>query len=504
MISILAFMLIALGFLIAAFIGFLAVPAYRRRTERLATERLKRSMPLTEAEIRADKDRLRAEYALAIHELEAKLDKATQASARQRVEINRRDATITGLKGEVERLRSAVEEHENARRVLEQTIVDRLPKVEQRLVEARRMLDHRDREVAELSELTQRQARALEEASHVNTQARDEVHRLTAAMKVRSSRGSRIGVRGREAEEHEEALKIELETLKSKTREQAERIAQLEGQLTAAERAPGGVARATQDKPEEVQRLRRDLADAEASLRAAQSSIEAARRGRSELEAELAKLKGMAEEQSAEIGRLKAGLEAYKSKEAPPAGESKALQARLASLQAQTADQEQRIKSLKSEIAAANERTALQAAQHTEEMRRLGGGARGGPAAAGAGPGSDAQRGSLADRIGRLSVPSDGEQGGASGEDARAGGLAAAEAKAQDLTRAAAGFLKSVKNGNGETATGEANGAGSGAGPEGEAPGEAHESDDDAGKDASSGQRRSGLLERITRLDRAD
>lgn len=48
---------VILGFLLAAFLLLLLQPAYRRRIERFATETVKRTLPLTEAEITADKDR---------------------------------------------------------------------------------------------------------------------------------------------------------------------------------------------------------------------------------------------------------------------------------------------------------------------------------------------------------------------------------------------------------------------------------------------------------------
>src|SRR5690606_22597178 len=115
-------MLVALGFFAAGLIGFLLAPIYGRRTARIATDRLRATMPLSSAEITADKDRLRAAYALTIHKLEQKVEKAANSAARQRVELNRRDAAISELEGEIERLESRLDEHENARRVLEQTI----------------------------------------------------------------------------------------------------------------------------------------------------------------------------------------------------------------------------------------------------------------------------------------------------------------------------------------------------------------------------------------------
>ena len=74
------------------------------------------------------------------------------------VELNRRDAMISELEGELAGQRTALEEHENARRVLEQTIMDRLPKVEHRLAEARKLLFQRDREIVSLTQSSEKQS----------------------------------------------------------------------------------------------------------------------------------------------------------------------------------------------------------------------------------------------------------------------------------------------------------------------------------------------------------
>ena len=114
---------------------------------RLTTQRLKRSMPVSEAEIKADRDRLRAEQAIKVHKLETRLDQAKLDRARQLIDINRRDASISALETDIVTIRADLEENQNARRVLEQTVADRLPKVEARLAEAKRLLFNRDREI---------------------------------------------------------------------------------------------------------------------------------------------------------------------------------------------------------------------------------------------------------------------------------------------------------------------------------------------------------------------
>ena len=83
-------------------------------------------------------------------------------------------------------MRTLIEENENARRVLEQTITDRLPRVEQRLTDAKKLLYQRDREITSLTDTASKQAHALEEATQINTQQRDEIHRLNATITTRA------------------------------------------------------------------------------------------------------------------------------------------------------------------------------------------------------------------------------------------------------------------------------------------------------------------------------
>lgn len=502
-------MLIVLGFLSATLIGLLIVPAYRRRTERLAVEKIKRSMPLTEAEIRADKDRLRADYALVIHELGYKLEKATLAAARQRVEINRRDAIISGLEQEAGQLRTSLEGHENARRVLEQTIMDRLPKVEERLAEARKLLIQRDREVASLSQTAQQQARALEEANLLNTQSRDEVLRLTAALNVRSARNRKDA--GKVDVEDEVALRAELEVLRAKVREQSERIRELE-------EAPGSEkAIDRKDHRPEVVRLRNDLSEAEASLRTALSAVEAGRRARSSFEAQIEALKARTEEQSAEISRLRAGLAVYQAaeKDHKSLAQSKlAMHSQIAVLQAQTEEQEKKISSLKAEVAAANERTASQAAHYTEELRQLSARSPGGSSlrdSSGRSVETDKPR-SLRERIGADRTSGKRADGTASqegvpdGEGREPGHGSGAKDATPRADRSRIGEPhRRIGREAAEVTISRHEGSGTPAGGK-EPPGEAHlNGPENRAHDEGRAKRSpSGLLERITRLDRAE
>lgn len=398
MITIQSAMLVALGFFTAGLIGFLLAPFYGRRSARIATDTLRATMPLSSSEIAADKDRLRATYALTIHKLEQKVEKAAYSAARQRVELNRRDAAISELEGEVERLRARLEEHENARRVLEQTIAERMPKVEFRLGEAKNLLMLRDREIGNLTQASQRQTQALEEATQINAQQRDEIHRLKATLAARAARNRETLADPRF--DGEVALRAEIEALRAKTRDQSAVISRLQGVLSSAGARPDQIAGAAVDEPKpsrkkpadeaqaaapapdvnltaEINRLRKDLVDAENALRSARGMAEAGHAGQAALEAEIRALKTANEDRAAEVARLKAALATYEAEDADDRTlkESKvAMRARMSALQAEAEEHTSTIQRLRAEIAAANEKLARQAAHFMDEMRRLGAG----------------------------------------------------------------------------------------------------------------------------------
>ncbi|MEE9313409.1 MAG: hypothetical protein V3V02_02060 [Rhizobiaceae bacterium] len=68
----------------------MAAPAIWRRAVVLTRKRIESSVPLTLNEIQADKDQLRAEFAMSTRRLEVSLDQLKERAAEQKIEINRR------------------------------------------------------------------------------------------------------------------------------------------------------------------------------------------------------------------------------------------------------------------------------------------------------------------------------------------------------------------------------------------------------------------------------
>ncbi|ODA96878.1 hypothetical protein BFX40_31215 [Mesorhizobium sp. SEMIA 3007] len=87
----------ALGFLGAGLLALMVAPAVWRRAVALTRKRVEASIPLTQTEIQADKDRIRAEYAMANRRLEMNVKALREKAAEQLVEISRGHEALKGL-----------------------------------------------------------------------------------------------------------------------------------------------------------------------------------------------------------------------------------------------------------------------------------------------------------------------------------------------------------------------------------------------------------------------
>ena len=265
-------MLLALGFLLASLLGLLLASAFWSRAVRLTTARLKQSMPVSEPEIRADKDKLKAEYAVRVHKLAAQLEQAKLERARHLIEINRRDASISALETDVVAIRGELEENQNARRVLEQTVADRLPRVEARLAEAKRLLFQRDREIAEL---TQNPQRAMSDGTSAATGQSLELDALKEKIRdqaetietLRRQIGLSASARdGRTATSPADALADD--PLTFRIEDQAAEIARLRAALEAFEK-PGKAGRLLGGANKQALKSRAEAAEAQVERQAA-------------------------------------------------------------------------------------------------------------------------------------------------------------------------------------------------------------------------------------------
>src|SRR6202166_874840 len=94
-------MFFGIGFLVAALIGLVVIPLVHGRAVRLTMRRLEASTPLSMAEIQADKDQLRAEFAMSTRRLEMSVDQLKTRSTGQLADLGKKTDVINRLKVEL-------------------------------------------------------------------------------------------------------------------------------------------------------------------------------------------------------------------------------------------------------------------------------------------------------------------------------------------------------------------------------------------------------------------
>src|SRR5437667_12676179 len=94
-------MYLAIGFLVSMLLGLMIVPLVHNRAVRLTTKRLEASTPLSMAEIQADKDQLRAEFAMSTRRLEMSVEQMKTKTTSQLAEIGKKTDVINRLKVEL-------------------------------------------------------------------------------------------------------------------------------------------------------------------------------------------------------------------------------------------------------------------------------------------------------------------------------------------------------------------------------------------------------------------
>jgi chromosome segregation ATPase len=204
-------MYLAIGFLISMLFGLMIVPLVHNRAVRLTTRRIEAATPLSMAEIQADKDQLRAEFAMSARRLEmsvdqlknkttsqlAELGKKTDAINRMKLELGEKNATIFALEARERAMKEqlrATEEEFGARtgtlRSAEQDLTDKqreLAKINAELSDRSMMAESRQAELAavraQVDELKARVGNA--EKEFVATQGRLEQERSEAEKATR-------------------------------------------------------------------------------------------------------------------------------------------------------------------------------------------------------------------------------------------------------------------------------------------------------------------------------
>ena len=138
-------MYFALGLLAAGLVALLVMPAVWQRAVRLTKKRIEAATPITMAEFRADKDQLRAEFALSTRRLEMNVEALRRRLSDQLRDINRKRNEVGAIKDERNTQLQQMRELEEREAELRRRILD----LEKEGADLSQRLRMRDREYAD-------------------------------------------------------------------------------------------------------------------------------------------------------------------------------------------------------------------------------------------------------------------------------------------------------------------------------------------------------------------
>ncbi|WP_395450425.1 hypothetical protein ACHMW7_11825 [Aminobacter sp. UC22_36] len=145
-----------LGFLTAGFVVLLIAPSVWRRAVSVTRQRVEAKLPLTLDEIRADKDSLRAEHAMALRKVEVQLKASQEKLLTQAVELSRSREAQKAVADDHASKDRVVSELEAKRGSLSEEISRRDEQIKalaSQLVEAERVLEKRAQEIEKIGRL---------------------------------------------------------------------------------------------------------------------------------------------------------------------------------------------------------------------------------------------------------------------------------------------------------------------------------------------------------------
>lgn len=286
----------ALGFLCAAFLALMIIPAIWRRAVRLTRKRIEASVPLSLEEIQADKDRLRAEFAMSTRRLEISVKEFREKAAAQIIEIGRGREELRQLAAERAEQDRALSELDSKGAELRAELGRReeeLGQLTEKLLEADRGLDERARELEKINTLYGEASRVSVD-SQVELLARsNEVDKLT--IDINTLRGEH-----RDVDKRFQALQQELRAAQDDARGERKKATELEKKI---ERMLTAVA----DRDETIERRDKELVQARDRLKGGAATEQDLNAKLARVQEEKARLEAQVADQTVQMSKLLEG-----------------------------------------------------------------------------------------------------------------------------------------------------------------------------------------------------
>jgi len=284
-------MFFGIGFLAASLFGLVLIPLVHNRAVRLTMKRLEAATPLSMAEIQADKDQLRAEFAMSTRRLELSVEQMKSKTTSQLAELGKKTDAINRLKlelGEKTAAIFALEAREKSLREQLQTTENEFSVKIGALREAERTLSDKQAELTKLSsDLDERSVHADSQRIEV-VALRTQVEALKNRINDYEREAREIGDRlDRERKDASDATQ-ELGDERAKVDQLGERAAQLERALIAQSTEAEILGRRVQELEARLGEQMKVLAEREFECNQLRDKLTSADKMQADLRSELA------------------------------------------------------------------------------------------------------------------------------------------------------------------------------------------------------------------------
>ena len=274
-------MYFGIGFLVAALIGLVVVPLVHGRAVRLTMRRLEAAAPLSMAEIQADKDQLRAEFAMSTRRLEMSVDQLKTRSTSQLAELGKKGDAINRLKIELGEKTATI----FALEARDKNLRDQLRATEEEFAvktnamhDAKRALSDKQAELATLMG-------ELDERSTLADSQKIEIIALKTQVEALKERLDGTGHDLKIVEDRRDSERVELQAAtqelfaeRGRVENLGRRVAELEQQLVAQTREAEILGRRAQDLESRLGEQSRLLNQSEFELKHLREELEGARK----------------------------------------------------------------------------------------------------------------------------------------------------------------------------------------------------------------------------------
>ena len=305
-------MYFGIGFLVAALIGLVIIPLVHGRAVRLTMRRLEAATPLSMAEIQADKDQLRAEFAMSTRRLEMSVEQLKTKSTGQLAELGKKGDAINRLKielGEKTATIFALEARDKALR-------DQLRATEEEVAVKTAAMHDAERTLSDKQSDLAKMVSELDEKSTFADAQKVEIVAMKAQIEALKDRLADAGREVKAVEDRREAERValgvatrELDEERGKVENLGRRVSELEQQLVAQTTEAEILGRRAQDLENRLTEQSRLLAQTETELKHAHGDIDNARKTETDLRAAIAELDGRTTSATAKLRAENAELQ---------------------------------------------------------------------------------------------------------------------------------------------------------------------------------------------------